>query len=170
MNFSTTSSEAPPGAPRRYACILIAAAMAMFLATMAANVILDPEGMFGTGLYKPILRNHRYFGFVDYRRTAPRIEGLIFGSSRALAFDVERMRQYAKLDGDLLNLAVPFGEMTDHLPMLEYILRDKAARGETIKAVVLFVDLDLFGLPPLTNRNVDAFLAPQVTGETPARL
>jgi hypothetical protein len=59
--------------------------------------------------------------------------------------------------------------ITDHLPALEYVLRDKAQRGEKIKAVLLLIDVDSFGKPPATNVNIDSFLPPELSGEHPAR-
>ena len=59
--------------------------------------------------------------------------------------------------------------ITDHLPALEYVLRDKAARGEKIKAALLLIDIDTFGKLPATNVNIDSFLPPELSGEHPAR-
>jgi len=42
----------------------------------------------------------------------------------------------------LLSQAVSYGMLIDHLPIFEYILRTKAARGQRIKAVLLLIDLD----------------------------
>jgi len=59
--------------------------------------------------------------------------------------------------------------LTDHLPILEYFLRDKAARGQHIKAILLLIDLDFFGKQPWTNSNINSFLSPELTGESPVR-
>jgi hypothetical protein len=59
--------------------------------------------------------------------------------------------------------------ITDHLPLLQYVLNDKKARGEQLKSVFLLLDLDLFGSAPWTNTNIDAFLPPAVSGESTAR-
>ena len=64
---------------------------------------------------------------------------------------------------------VTAGMITDHLPALEYVLRDKAQRGEKIKAALLLIDVDSFGKPPATNVNIDSFLPPELSGEHPAR-
>ena len=64
---------------------------------------------------------------------------------------------------------MPFGLVTDHLPLLQYVLSDKRARGERLKSVLLLVDLDLFGKSPWTNTNIDAFLPPALSGESPVR-
>jgi hypothetical protein len=59
--------------------------------------------------------------------------------------------------------------ITDHLPALEYVLRDKAARGEKVRAALLLIDVDTFGKLPATNVNIDSFLPPELSGEHPAR-
>ncbi len=59
--------------------------------------------------------------------------------------------------------------ISDHLPTLEYLLRDKAARGERLKSVLLMLDVDHFGKVPWTNTNLDGFLPPEISGEHPAR-
>ncbi len=64
---------------------------------------------------------------------------------------------------------VTAGMITDHLPALEYVLRDKAARGEKVRAALLLIDVDRFGKLPATNVNIDSFLPPELSGEHPAR-
>jgi hypothetical protein len=59
--------------------------------------------------------------------------------------------------------------ISDHLPTLEYLLRDKATRGERLRAVLLMLDVDHFGKAPWTNINLDGFLPPEISGEHPAR-
>ena len=67
------------------------------------------------------------------------------------------------------NFSVNYGMVTDHLPVLEYLIREKAARGERLRSVLLMVDVDHFGKAPWTNSNLDGFLPPEVSGEHPAR-
>src|SRR4030095_12786135 len=64
---------------------------------------------------------------------------------------------------------VTAGMITDHLPALEYVVRDKAARGEKVRAALLLIDVDIFGKLPATNVNIDSFLPPELSGEHPAR-
>ena len=59
--------------------------------------------------------------------------------------------------------------ITDHLPVLERAIRDKAARGERLKQVFLLLDVDLLGERPSTNRNPQTHLHPDLTGEDPVR-
>jgi hypothetical protein len=67
------------------------------------------------------------------------------------------------------DFAVQFGLITDHLPVLEYVLRDKAAKRERLAAVFLLLDADAFGGQPRTNRFLQTMLAPPLTGEQPLR-
>ena len=48
-------------------------------------------------------------------------------------------------------------------------MRDKTERGEHLKSVLLLLDIDLFGKTPWTNTNIDAFLPPALSGESPVR-
>ena len=59
----------------------------------------------------------------------------------------------AKLIGlnSVASFAVPAGAMSDHLPFLQHVLRDKAAHGERIRNVLLLLDPDFFGTRPWTN-------------------
>jgi hypothetical protein len=42
--------------------------------------------------------------------------------------------------GAVANFSVPFGLSTDHLPVLQFLVRDKAARGGRLKAGFLALD------------------------------
>lgn len=65
----------------------------------------------------------------------------------------------------MAGFAVPFGLLSDHLPFLEYVVRDRAQRGEHIGALLLIIDADHFGKAPWTNVDIDSFLPPPVSGE-----
>ncbi len=70
---------------------------------------------------------------------------------------------------NLMSLSVSYGMISDHLPIMEYILRDKAARGQRIKSVLLLLDADFFGKPAWTNSNINSFLPPELSGEPASR-
>lgn len=155
--------------PRKFAFALLAGAFGLLAATMALNFALDPQYVFGT----PLTRlddnaNYRYHRVRQYQAKRDRVDGLLFASSRGRAFDPDLVAQkigaraVAKFD-------VTAGTITDHLPALEYVLRDKAARGEKIRAALLLIDIDTFGKLPATNVNIDSFLPPELSGEHPAR-
>ena len=61
----------------------MAAAFAAFLAVVAANLAIDPQMVFGTGLFGASLNpNDRYQRFLEYEANADRYDGLLLGSSR----------------------------------------------------------------------------------------
>ncbi len=154
--------------PRKFAIGLMIAAGALFLGTALANVVIDPVAVFGTDIFPRRHPNYRYLGVRDYQRDAKAVDALFFSSSRGYSIDPKLLAN-AMGAQKLHEQAAPYGLITDHLPVLEYVLRDKASRGEKIKSVFLMLDTDLLGKPPWTNVNIDCFLPPEVTGESRAR-
>jgi len=151
---------------RTFCLGFIGAAAAIVAAIVAANVVIDPEEMFQTNLLAAHSSpNTRYQRFRSYQRVAPDIDGLLFGSSRGTVFDPQSI---ATLSGarHVASFAVIAGGITDHLQFLDVILRDKAVRGERIKQVLLLLDSDLLGTASWTNRNLDSFMPPEVSGES----
>jgi hypothetical protein len=59
--------------------------------------------------------------------------------------------------------------ITDHLSVLQYVLRTKEARHEKLRAVFLLLDIDTFGARPGTNESLQFLSPPALTGESPAR-
>jgi len=154
---------------RTFVLALLAGALALLAGTMAINFTLDPQYVFGT----PLTRlddnaNYRYHRVREYQAKRDRVDGLLFASSRGRAFDPGPVAQkigataVAKFD-------VTGGMITDHLPALEYVLRDQASRGRRIRTALLLIDVDSFGKLPGTNVNIDSFLPPELSGEHPAR-
>jgi hypothetical protein len=139
-----------------------------FAGTIFANVFADPQGVFrGDAAYREN-PNWRYIEFKHYQRDASQIDGLVSASSRGRSFDDDHLASRSG-NRQILNFSVPFGLVTDHLPLLQYVLSDKKERGEHLKSVLLLLDLDLFGKAPWTNTNIDAFLPPALSGESPVR-
>jgi hypothetical protein len=171
VNSSTTSSSPAPtkGYAKGYARAMIAGAFLLLAGTVAANVISDPEHVFNTGLFPVgINRNERVETFERYKREASSVDALIFSSSRGILFDHQILQDDMGAK-HLLSLSVSYGMITDHLPIFEYILKDKAARGQSIKSVLLLLDVDFFGKQPWTNSNINSFLPPELSGEAPVR-
>jgi hypothetical protein len=155
--------------PRPFALALLTAAAAVLAATVAANILLDPQRVFGTPLVGiDENANYRYLRLRQYQAAAGTVDALLFASSRGRAFapDITAQSMGARAVG---KFDVTAGMMTDHLPALQYVLRDKAARGERIKEVLLLLDVDSFGKLPATNVNIDSFLPPEESGEHPVR-
>ena len=155
--------------PRTFALALLAGAFGLLAATMALNFALDPQYVFGT----PLTRidenaNYRFHRVRQYQAQRERVDGLLFASSRGKAFDADLVAR--KIGAGLVaKFDVTAGMITDHLPALEYVLRDKAARGEKVRAAILLLDIDTFGKLPATNVNIDSFLPPELSREHPAR-
>jgi hypothetical protein len=154
---------------RAFALWIAGAAFGLMAATISVNVALDPEEVFGTrGAAPRVNANTRYRAYLAYRAAPKDKDGVLFSSSRGSAFDQKVLA--AKMGATAIaDFNVNFGLVTDHLPTLEYLVRDKAARGERLRAVLLMIDVDQFGRTAWTNRNLSAFLAPEVSGEHPLR-
>lgn len=170
MSSSTISSDGSrPLRARRYACLFAAAAGVLFLCVVGANVIIDPQGVFGTGILEaPLNPNTRYLSFAEYEAAPSKYDGVLFASSRGNGLPLDELSQ--RMHGtSFANFSVSLGLLTDHLPFLEYILRDKAARKERLRAVFLLLDVDGFGDRPMTNRSIQMQLPPAVTGDRPIR-
>jgi len=154
---------------RIFVSLTIAGIAAVFGATIAANVLVDPQGVFGSKLVtfhsNP---NMRYQALRTYSQSPAAYDAVMFGSSRANAFDLEMLAERFGVRG-VVSFAVPFGLLSDHLPALEFLIRDQAQRGDPLKAVFLVLDPDFFGQQPWTNINIDSFLPPPIGGATPVR-
>jgi len=153
---------------KRYALVLIAICFAAFAAVVAANVLIDPQRVFNTNLFPDKLNeNLRYTQYLAYRKAEDRIGGLMFASSRGNGIPLDALA--AQTGVTFANFTVASGLLTDHLPVLERAIADKAARNERLGQVFLMLDVDLFGERPSTNRNPQTQLHPDLTGEDPVR-
>jgi hypothetical protein len=169
MSFSTTSSEPVRRQARSYVIATITMAAAWLVATMAANILIDPQFVFGTELVgNHFNANVRYRVFREYEAAPDRYDAVLFASSRGNVFDRTLLAEQLGVR-TVANFSVPFGLVTDHLPVLEFLLRDKAARGGRLAAVFLVLDADFFGKQPWTNVDIDSFLPPSISGESPWR-
>lgn len=154
---------------KRYSLALIAGAALLFAATCAANILLDPEYVFRTGLFpKTVNWNERNGRLEQYKKEPRSVDGLLFSSSRGNVLKLEQLASSMNAS-HLMSVSVSYGMITDHLPIFEYIMRDKAAHGEHLKAVMLLLDADFFGKQPWTNSNINSFLPPELSNESPVR-
>jgi hypothetical protein len=155
--------------PRTYVLALAGSALSLFIGVAAANLLLDPLAVFGTGLVPGGLdMNARYYRFGEYEAAADRYDGLVFGSSRVTAISREELS--GRMDhANFASFSVDLGQITDHLPVLEYVLKQKAARKLRLRAVFLLLDLDSFGGRPQTNASIHFLLPPPLSGESYGR-
>jgi hypothetical protein len=156
--------------PRRYVIVLMGAAFGLFAAVATANLLIDPQLVFGTGLVaRPANVNERYVRLLQYRSTGSSADGLLFGSSR-VQWGVPVAELSRRMGGiQFADFSVIAGTLSDHVPTLKYVLRDKGSRGERLRVVVLMLDIDTFGTRPLTNQGLSYLLPPEISGESAAR-
>jgi hypothetical protein len=154
---------------RGFSISLIAGAALLFLSTVAANVILDPEQVFGTGLFSHRVNiNERALRLRQYQAQADSTDGLLFSSSRGNLLDPKLLAKGMGLS-HFFSASMSYGMITDYVPLLEYIVRDKANRAIKLKHVFLLLDVDFFGRQPWTNSNINSFLPPETSTESAAR-
>src|SRR4051812_17808586 len=116
--------------PRTYALTLTFAAAALFVGVILANVLIDPQAVFGTNLLpRSPNSNYHYRNLAAYDAAPDRFDGVLFGSSRSQAIPLPELSR--RMDGvTFANFAVVRGMLPDFLPALEYVLADKAKRGQ----------------------------------------
>jgi hypothetical protein len=143
---------------------MISVVAALFLAVVGANLIIDPQAVFGTGLFgRAPNANDRYERLKAYKADPTRFDSLLFGSSRSFVFPLDEVSR--RMDARFATFAVVGGMLTDHLPTLEYVLRDKVLRGERLRAVFLQLDIDALGNRPFTGQGLQYVLPPAISGE-----
>jgi hypothetical protein len=141
--------------PRAYAITLSACALSLFFAVAGTNFVIDPMGVLGTRLLLQSMNsNDRYARLADFQSQPDRFDGLIFGSSRSKVLSRDELsRHFGGVT--FANFSVNAGMLSDHLPALDYILRQKAAKGQRIKTVFILLDPDSFGRRPFTNQSLE---------------
>src|SRR5262249_28006290 len=145
---------------RTYALSLTAIALGLFVAVVGANLVIDPQRVFGTGLLPPSRNgNDRYERLLEYQAAPQTYDGLLFGSSRAGVMKLDTLSQ--EMDGArFARFSVNGGMIVDHIAALRYVLRDKATRGERLRAVFLLLDTDSMGQRPFANQSNQYLMPP----------
>jgi hypothetical protein len=156
---------------RSFSLFLICSASALFLLVAGANVMIDPQQVFQMRTlprHASAATNDRYLEFAAYRAGHKSYDGLMFGSSRGKVFSADDLSRHFG-GAKFAQFSVYGGMITDHLPVLQYVLREKADQGLRLRAVFLLLDIDNLGNRPLTNRILQYTWPPAVTGEGPGR-
>jgi hypothetical protein len=148
---------------RSYALILIVGAAMLFLALAAVNMILDPWAVFRLSPLRHAAVNDRYEFYRVYAAEPDRYGALLLASSRGLMFTLDELSQHTEGE-TFARFSVSFGRLADHLAVLDFVLRDKAARNERLKDVFLLIDLDTFGEPPPPDA-LQLLQPPAISGE-----
>jgi hypothetical protein len=148
--------------PRTFGVALTSIMLGTLCTTVAANFLLDPEGIFGINS-APHDPNSRYSVFMTYQREPLTYDALLFGSSRAMNVPLDLLSRRMGV-AHVASFAVPRGSIADFLPALEYVVKTRAGSGKPLRKVFLELDLDLFGLRMRSDPQV--WLPPQYTGES----
>jgi hypothetical protein len=154
---------------RTYALAISAIGFGLFVAVVGANLVIDPQNVFGTGLLpRSPNANDRYEKLLAYQEAPQRYDALFFGSSRANVMPLDELSR--SMGGvSFASFAVVGGMVIDHLAALEFIIREKTKRGERLRAVFVLIDVDAMGRRPYTNETNQFLMPPVLSGEQPAR-
>jgi hypothetical protein len=125
--------------------------------------------VFGTGLVPASSNlNFHYQRLMAYQAAADRYDGVMLGSSRAAIIPLDELS--SRMGGaQFASFGVAGGMLPDHLPVVEYLLRDKKSKGQRLKAAFLLLDIDAFGNPAGTNETIQTLLPPALSGDHPVR-
>lgn len=153
---------------KSYAVVLIVAGLLCCGLVLAANLLIDPQQVFGTGLFRQHSNpNFRFLRYIAYKQSARNVDALFFASSRGGGIPV--MELAARTGLTYADFSVPLGTIGDHLPVLEHATRSVARQGKPVRHVFLLLDVDFLGRRPITNASIQTYLHPDVTGELFAR-
>lgn len=111
--------EGSTGSPRRFVVAALSAAAALLTAAFAFNVVVDPWGGIGTGVFPSLVPTDRPVKAALIARLERPPELIVFGSSRALKIDPAYLRR--KLGQTGFNAGVSDGNPEDTWTLLSYI-------------------------------------------------
>lgn len=153
---------------RLYSLLFASLGLGLFGAVAAANLLLDPEAVLGTGIFGwPLNANDRYLRMATFTADPDRYDGLLFAASRGNAIPLDVLSE--KTGARFANFSVSVGQIGDHLAAFDYVLRTKAKRGSPVRSVLLVLDADIIGVPPIANTAIQSQWHPVLTGEPMAR-
>jgi hypothetical protein len=152
---------------KTYSLTLVASALTLFAAVASLNLVLDPQAAFGTRLVPSSFRNDRFVQFAAWQAAADTYDGVLFASSRGRFIPPDELGQ--RMHANFAAFTLEGGTLSDHVPLLAYIVRQQAARGKPLKAVMLLLDIEEIGNPPAALVFDNTVMPPEVTGESKLR-
>jgi hypothetical protein len=154
---------------KSYALVLAALAATVFIGVAGANVIIDPWRVFGVTPLPPTVNfNDRYRSYRDYEAAPQRYDALFLSSSRGRVFSLPELSRHMG-NVEFADFSVSYGRLEDHLGVLNFVLRDNAARGTRLKAVFLLIEVESFGERPAASDALQLLQPPAVSGESTLR-
>jgi hypothetical protein len=150
---------------RAYSFSIIGTALLLFWSIVAANLLLDPQGIYWRDpSVRTATTNDRYVKSRIYMTSPDRYEGFLFSSSRGFVMPLDELsRDFGGVG--VASFSVGYGSIPDYLLALKFLLRDKQSRHSRLQEVFLLLDIDTFGSVPLAERMTHDPWPPQVTGE-----
>lgn len=127
----------------RFLATFLAVSLVLSCGVLAANVVVDPHGIFGSGRFPVLVATSRSEKLARLERTEPPPQALILGSSIMMRFDPAVLERLTGLTA--FNLSVDSGKPEDFVALLEYIVREL---GMAPRLVVL-------GVSPRTFTSLD---------------
>ena len=155
---------------RSYALVLIAGAVALFLGLASTNLVLDPWWVFRVSPlpHSAVHINDRYDFYRTYTAAPGHFDGALLSSSRGLEFSLDELSRHTN-GTNYARFSVSIGRLADHVAVLDFLVRDKAARGERLKQAFLLIDIDSFGEPPRYADDLQLLQPPAISGEAAFR-
>ena len=153
--------------PRTYCLSLVATAFTLFALVAGLNLVLDPQAAFGTRLVPSSFRNDRFVQFAAYQAAADTHDGVLFASSRGRFIPHDELGN--RMNANFATFTLDGGTLSDHVPLLEFIVRQKTARQKPLKAAMLLLDVEEVGNPPAALLFDNTVMPPEVTGENKLR-
>src|SRR5262245_29262450 len=149
--------------PKVYALGLTAMAAALFLGTVTANITIDPQRVFGTGLLcSPLNQNDRYLALARYEEQADHYDALFLSSSRGGAFSIDELSR--RMNGSrFARFSMPGAQVGEYLAILDHVIRGKADRNLRLSAVFMLRDNDSLVGRPVWKLCLDNYLTPALT-------
>lgn len=111
-----------PHTARTYLRTLLAASLVCGLLLAAAVILVDPYGLFGTGLFPAVILTNRSQKIEALRTMDPAPEALIFGSSRMFRADPDVVQTRTGLRS--YNASISYARPEEHLALLRVVMED----------------------------------------------
>lgn len=114
----------------KFVVFFLLSTIAFSITILILSILIDPRGLFGTNLVKPITLTNRTEKMKSMAEQKMPLDILIFGSSRLFKMDPLLIEQLSGLK--TYNASVSYARPEEHWSMLQYILNETAVRPKII--------------------------------------
>src|SRR5262249_19624500 len=132
----------------------------------ATNLIIDPWWVFRVSPLPHVMANvnDRYDFYRAYTAEPDRYDAALMSSSRGLRFSLDELSRHSN-GATYALFAASIGRLDDHAAVLDFIVRDTAARGSRLNTVFLLIDIDNSGEPPPSADDLQLLQPPAISRE-----